>query len=333
MVKSDTKGSLSVLVCGGAGYIGSHMVRMLAAHGHTVTTFDNLSTGHRQAVEHGAFVLGDLMDPSALKALFAARHFDVVMHFSAKLLVGESVRKPALYWANNVVGTHYLLEAMRVAGVDRFVFSSTAAVYGEPRQPLIDETHPLAPLNPYGQTKLAVEKMLADYAVAYGLKSVTFRYFNAAGADPSGRIGESHDPETHLVPNVLLAALGRKPGLQVFGDAYPTPDGTCVRDYVHIEDLCRAHVAAVAYMAANPGAQVFNLGNGAGFSVLEIIRAAEAVSGLKIPYEFAPPRDGDSPQLVADSAKARALLGWTPRYTDVASIIETAWKWHREQRY
>jgi len=322
---------MRVLVCGGAGYIGSHMVKLLAGAGHEVTTFDNLSTGHRWAVKWGIFVEGDLLDSAALTKLFAESSFDAVMHFSARSLVGESVTNPALYYLNNVVGTFNLLEAMRTAGVRKFVFSSTAATFGNPVKETIDENHPQQPINPYGQTKLAVEKMLSDYAPAYGLSSVSLRYFNAAGANPDGEIGEAHEPETHLIPNVLKAALDARRRLKVFGADYPTPDGTCVRDYIHILDLCQAHLLALEYMAENEGAYGFNLGNGQGFSILEVIRTAEVVTGKPIPYDVEGRRPGDPPVLVADSLRARQVLGWEPHYTDIQSIIKTAWDWHRKE--
>ena len=323
----------SVLVCGGAGYIGSHMVRMLAETGHTVTVFDNLSTGHEAAVQAGTLVRGDLLDRDALGTLFAANRFDAVFHFSGLIAVGESVREPARYYLNNVTGTLNLLEAMQAAGVGRFVFSSTAAVYGNPQSSPLDEGQSLAPINPYGRTKRIIEDVLADFAEAQGLRSVSFRYFNAAGAHPEGGIGEAHDPETHLIPNVLLAALGRKPTIEIFGDDYPTPDGTCVRDYVHVQDLCAAHLAALDWMEARDGAAVFNLGNGTGFSVLEILAAARRVTGIDIPYHIAARRDGDAASLVADSTRARTELGWSPRHGNIDDIVETAWRWHRDPDY
>jgi len=325
---------MKVLVCGGAGYIGSHMVRHLIAHGHEVVVFDSLTTGHREAVGTASLVVGNLLDPAALKALFAAHRFDVVMHFCALSLVGVSVAEPYLYYQNNVVGTLNLLQAMHAAGVARLVFSSTAAVFGNPETALIDETHPTRPINPYGASKLMVERMLADAAHAYGLRSVALRYFNAAGADPSGEIGESHAPETHLIPNVLRAALGHDSGmLKVFGDDYATRDGTCVRDYVHVNDLAAAHLKGIEFMAGNEGAHVFNLGNGQGFSVLEVIAAARRVTGVEIAFECVPRRAGDPPVLVASSAKARDALDWSPQFTDIDAILDSAWRWHLQPRY
>lgn len=324
---------MKVLVCGGAGYIGSHMVRYLVRHGHAVVVFDNLSTGHREAVADVPLVVGDVADANAVDAVFAEHAFDAVMHFCARSLVGESVQKPLAYYRNNVAGTLGLLEAMQRAGVDKLVFSSTAAVFGQPQTEQIDEAHPTQPINPYGASKLMIERVLADAAQAYGLRSVALRYFNAAGADPSGELGESHEPETHLIPNVLRAALGQGGGLKVFGDDYATRDGTCVRDYVHVNDLAAAHLAAVEYMHGHDGAHVFNLGNGEGFTVLEVIEAARRATGADIAFERAPRRDGDPAVLVASSARARELLGWQPQYTDIGAIIETAWRWHQQPRY
>lgn len=324
---------MKVLVCGGAGYIGSHMVRHLLANGHQPVVFDNLSTGHREAVGGAPLVEGDLMDRAALAALFQGARFDAVMHFCARSLVGESVEQPYAYYENNVGGTLNLLQAMREAGVGRLVFSSTAAVFGQPQSPLIDERHATSPINPYGASKLMVERILADAHRAHGLRSVALRYFNAAGADPSGDIGESHQPETHLIPNVLRAALGQDGGLKVFGDDYATADGTCARDYVHVNDLAAAHLQALGFMEAHDGAHVFNLGNGHGFTVLQVIEAARRVTGVDIPFERAPRRAGDPAVLVASSARAREALGWAPHYTDIGAIIETAWRWHRAPRY
>jgi UDP-glucose 4-epimerase len=312
---------MKVLVCGGAGYIGSHMVRHLAACGHQVVIFDNLSTGHREAVGAATLVSGDLLDPLSLAALFAAHQFDSVIHFCAM-----SVREPYLYYQNNVTGTLNLLQAMREAAVDRLVFSSTAAVFGNPDVELIDESHPTRPINPYGASKLMVERILADAASAYGLRSVTLRYFNAAGADPSGEIGESHEPETHLIPNVLRAALGKGGALKVFGDDYATRDGTCVRDYVHVNDLAVAHLKGIEFMRDREGAHIFNLGNGQGFTVLEVIEAARRVTGVEIACERAPRRAGDPPVLVASSALASRLLGWEPAFGDIDGIITSAWR-------
>lgn len=324
---------MDILLCGGAGYIGSHMLKWLALRGYRVTVLDNLSTGHREAVQWGELVAADLLDPASLERVFAGRRFDAVMHFCARSLVGESVAQPYDYYSNNVSGTLNLLQAMQRHGVAKLVFSSTAAVFGNPVSARIDEEHPKAPINPYGASKLMVERMLQDAASAYGLRSVTLRYFNAAGASPEGDIGESHQPETHLIPNALRAALGTGPALKLFGDDYPTPDGTCVRDYVHVDDLAQAHERALAYMHAHEGAHAFNLGNGQGFSVREVIEAASRVAGRAVPFEVAPRRDGDPVTLVASSQRARAELGWSPAHASLDEIIGTAWRWHQSPRY
>jgi len=322
-----------ILVCGGAGYIGSHMARWLALRGSGVTVLDNLSTGHREAVQWGELIEADLLDPESLERAFSGRRFDAVMHFCARSLVGESMAQPYAYYANNVAGTLNLLETMRRHDVSRLVFSSTAAVFGQPVADRIDEQHPRQPINPYGASKLMVERILADAASAYGLRSVAARYLKKTGASPDATIGESHQPETHLIPNVLRAALGTGPALKVFGDDYPTPDGTCVRDYVHVDDLAQAHERALAYLEANPGAHAFNLGNGQGFSVREVIAAASAVSGSPIAHAIEPRRPGDPSVLVATSAKARELLGWTPVHATLEPIIESALRWHRAPRF
>ncbi len=326
-----TSAPRNILLCGGAGYIGSHMAQWLAEHGHTPTVLDNLSTGHRQAVRWGEFIHADLLDPASLDAALRGRRFDAVMHFCARSLVGESIRQPNLYYANNVTGTLNLLEAMRRHGVERIVFSSTAAVFGNPVGPRVDEDHPKAPITPYGASKLMAERLLADAAHAYGLRSVALRYFNAAGALPGHGIGEAHACETHLIPNVLRAALGQGPALRIFGDDYPTADGTCVRDYVHVQDLAQAHALALDYLDRHAGAHAFNLGNGQGFSVREVIATASAITGVAIPFIQAARRDGDPATLVAASDKARQQLGWQPRWTELAPIIRSAWDWHRDQ--
>ncbi|KGQ18729.1 UDP-glucose 4-epimerase [Lysobacter dokdonensis DS-58] len=309
------------------------MARWLALRDHRVTVLDNLSTGHREAVQWGELVEADVLDPASLARAFDGRRFDAVMHFCARSLVGESVLDPYAYYAANVTGTLNLLEAMRAHGVERLVFSSTAAVFGHPHSDRIDEEHPKQPINPYGASKLMVERILADAAGAYGLRSVALRYFNAAGASPEATIGESHSPETHLIPNVLRAALGTGPALKVFGEDYDTRDGTCVRDYVHVDDLAEAHLRALAFLDTNAGAHTFNLGNGQGFSVREVIAAAEAVSGRAISFSVEPRRAGDPAVLVAASDKARAALGWAPAYDTLAPILETALRWHRNQPY
>ena len=324
---------MKFLVCGGAGYIGSHMVRYLLRQGHEVVVYDDLSTGHRESVPAEGLVIGDIGDGTALGQLFAQHRFDAVMHFCALSLVGESVSKPYLYYTNNVARTLVLLEAMRTAGVDRLVFSSTAAVFGNPQTPLITEEHPTTPINPYGQSKLMVEKILGDAANAYGLRSVALRYFNAAGADPSGEIGEAHSPETHLIPNVLRSLLGQGPELKVFGSDYATRDGTCVRDYVHVNDLASAHLKAVEFMLDHEGAHIFNLGNGEGFSVREVIAAAERVTGQEVSYDMVARRPGDPPTLVASGQRARELLGWQPEFSRLDDILASAWDWHTKPAY
>lgn len=324
---------MHVLVCGGAGYIGSHMAKWLAAQGVEITVLDNLSTGHREAVRWGRLIEADLLRAETLEPVFTANRFDAVMHFSARSLIGESILRPYEYYANNVTGSLNLLEAMRRHGVDRLVFSSTAAIFGQPVNDRIDEDHPKAPINPYGASKLMVERILSDAAAAYGLRSVALRYFNAAGASPDGDIGESHQPETHLIPSMLRAVLETGPALKVFGEDYPTADGTCVRDYVHVDDLARAHDLALQYLQTHPGAHAFNIGNGQGFSVREVIAAGERVTGQAIHSEAVPRRPGDPAVLVASSARAHRELGWTPAYTDLDPIVESAWRWHQAQRY
>ena len=316
-----------ILVVGGAGYIGSHMVKHLDRQGCRVTTLDNLSGGFRDAVLHGGFVQGDIADRALLDRVFASTRFDAVMHFASFIQVGESVLDPAKYYANNVVNTLTLLDAMRAAGVGKFIFSSTAAIFGEPQSERIDEAHPKLPINPYGRTKLMVEQALADYDTAYGLKSVCLRYFNAAGADPEGQLGERHEPETHLIPLVLQAASGRRAHISVFGQDYDTPDGTCIRDYVHINDLCEAHWLAVQGLMAGGESQAFNLGNGNGFSVQQVIDTARQVTGRDIAVQYAPRRAGDPARLVADASLAQSVLGWRPRHAALETLIGHAWQW------
>lgn len=319
-----------VLVVGGAGYIGSHMVKLLAQRNCEVTTLDDLSAGHRDAVLSGEFVRASLADKPRVTELLASRKFDVVMHFASSIQVGESVRDPGLYYRNNVANTLVLLEAMRDAGIRRFVFSSTAATFGEPLYTPIDEKHPQLPINPYGRTKLMVEHILGDFDRAHGLKSVSLRYFNAAGADPDGQLGERHDPETHLIPLVLQAASGRQPNITVFGRDYDTPDGTCIRDYIHICDLCEAHWLALQSLLGGAESQAYNLGNGAGFSVQEVIATAQQVTGRKITVVEGERRSGDPARLVADASLARQKLGWQPKYPQLETIVSHAWQWERK---
>ncbi|NCO57588.1 MAG: UDP-glucose 4-epimerase GalE [Nitrospirae bacterium CG18_big_fil_WC_8_21_14_2_50_70_55] len=321
---------MQVLVAGGAGYIGAHMVRALLAAGHQVSVLDNLATGHRAALPAGvALAQVDLLDSAAVAAAVAAAAPAAVMHFSARSLVGESVVEPELYYANNVTGTLHLLAAMRAAGCGRFIFSSTAALFGNPLRTPIDEDHPIAPINPYGASKQMVERILADFDVAYGLRYCALRYFNAAGAAPGGEIGEDHRPESHLIPLVLKTALGQRPAITLFGTDYPTPDGTCVRDYIHVDDLCTAHLLALDYLAEGGASRCYNLGNGAGFSVREVIDTARAVTGREIPVVEGERRPGDPAVLVADHQRIIAELGWQPRYPALATIIDHAWQWHQ----
>lgn len=326
----------SFLVVGGAGYVGSHMVKHLLSRGHEVTVLDNLSRGHRDAALSAGFVEGDLAAPEDLRGLFKSRRIDVVMHFAAFCYVGESVEMPRAYYRNNFAGTLNLLDAMLDASVDKLVFSSTCSTYGNPIEIPMRESHPQNPINPYGASKLMVERVLKDYAGPYGLKSVALRYFNAAGSDPEGKIGERHDPETHLIPLVLREALRVKGGgdpaatsLAVHGNDYDTPDGTCVRDYVHVDDLATAHLAAAERMmdGKSAGARAFNLGTEKGFSVLEVIESGRRVTGAPIQYRIGPRRPGDPPRLIADSSAARRELGWQPRYLELDRIVETAWRW------
>jgi UDP-arabinose 4-epimerase len=316
-----------VLVTGGAGYVGSHACKALARAGYAPVVYDNLSRGHAWAVKWGELERGDLLSPSRLAAVFRKHRPHAVLHFAALAYVGESVDDPQRYYRNNVVGTMNLLDAMRGAGVGKLVFSSSCAVYGIPERLPIPESHPRRPLNPYGHTKAMVEQVLADSAAACGLDSVSLRYFNAAGADPDGETGEAHDPETHLIPLALEAAAGRRPALTIHGTNYATRDGTCVRDYVHVSDLADAHVLALRYLAGHSGANAFNLGNGSGFSVREVIAAAERVTGRAIPVRSGPRRPGDPPTLVGSAALARRRLGWKPRHGSLEAILGTAWRW------
>ncbi len=318
---------MKVLVTGGAGYIGSHAARLLQRAGHEVWIYDNLCLGHRAAVSTGRLIEGELMDRPRLVETLSALGIEAVMHFAAFAAVGESVADPAKYYQNNVVASLNLLEAMRAAGVKRIVFSSTTATYGVPEHLPITEEEPQRPINPYGFAKLVVEHALADYSRAYGLGYAALRYFNAAGASPEGDLGEDHDPETHLIPLVLQVALGQRPHITVFGDDYPTPDGTCIRDYIHVDDLGAAHVLALEKLQAGQGLQL-NLGTGRGHSVREVIEACRRVTGHPIPAQIGPRRPGDPPELVADARKAQRVLDWQPQYPDIEAIVRTAWKWH-----
>lgn len=332
-----------ILVCGGAGYIGSHMVRTILAAGHTPVVFDSFVKGHIEAVPYGvASIKGDLLDMQTLRRAFSEYCIDAVLHFAARIEVGESVIDPELYYSNNVAGSLNLLAVMREFGVNKLVFSSTAAVYGNPVQEKIKEDHPLQPINPYGRSKLMIEQIIEDFSKAYNLNAVCLRYFNASGADSSGEIGEAHDPESHLIPNILKAAVnldkplqeGEKPfELRIFGSDYDTPDGTCVRDYVHVSDLCSAHLLALDYLQSFKGKIAFNLGSGSGYSILQVLAAAERVSGKKIPYTMSPRRVGDAARLVADSTLARSVLNWQPQFENLDAIVETAWNWEINKKY
>jgi len=322
-----------LLVSGGAGYIGSHMCKMLAEHGHEVAVFDDLSSGYLQAVQWGKLYRGDLADPVRIAEVFAEFKPEGVLQFAAKIVVPESVAEPALYYATNFRGSLNLVDEVRRHPGCMLVFSSTAAIFGQPQSEKIAEDHPQAPINPYGRTKLMVEHLLADYWKAYGMPSVSFRYFNAAGADASGLIGEAHRPETHIIPNVLESALGRSATVSVFGTDYPTRDGTCVRDYIHVNDLCEAHMRGLDLMRRAPGCYAFNLGNGSGFTVQEVLDASSKVIGRKVDYRVGERRAGDAALLVADSAKARKELGWTPAHPGLHEILESAWRWHRDRKF
>ncbi|MEH1788575.1 UDP-glucose 4-epimerase GalE [Nostoc sp.] len=327
-------GKPSILVTGGAGYIGSHTVLALKQAGYNVIILDNLVYGHRDLVERVLqveLIVGDTGDRALLDRLFKTHDIAAVMHFSAYAYVGESVTDPAKYYNNNVLGTLTLLEAMLTASVKKFVFSSTCATYGVPEFVPIPENHPQNPINPYGATKLMVERILSDFDVAYGLQSVRFRYFNAAGANPSGLLGEDHNPETHLIPLVLMTALGKRESISIFGTDYPTPDGTCIRDYIHVNDLADAHILGLEYLLKGSDSEVFNLGNGSGFSVREVIAAVEEVTGISIPVEERDRRPGDPPILIGTSEKARTILGWKPEYPSIQDIVAHAWQWHQKR--
>jgi UDP-glucose-4-epimerase GalE len=319
---------MRILVTGGAGYIGSHAVRHFAARGHDVWIYDDLSCGHRAAVPADRLVVGGLHEIHKLDHLLVVQRIEAVVHFAAFTYVGESVREPGKYYQNNLVNTLGLMEALRRHHIWRFVFSSTAATYGIPQHVPITEDEPQAPINPYGNGKLAVERALADYASAYGWGYAALRYFNASGASPDGAIGEDHDPETHLIPLVIQALLGQKPHIEVYGTDYPTPDSTCIRDYIHVDDLASAHLLALEHLERGRGLH-YNLGIGRGYSVREVIRTVEEVAGKPVPIKEGPRRPGDPPALVASSEKIQRELGWRPAYPDLRPIVETAWHWHK----
>ena len=320
-----------ILVTGGAGYIGAHVVKLLSRSGFETVVYDNLSRGHREMVSAGEFVQGELSDKNQLLEVMRDRKIDSVIHFAASSLVGESEEDPHRYYQNNIMNGINLLGAMLEAGVRKIVFSSSAAVYGDPVEVPIREDHPTRPTNVYGDTKLIIEGILGKYSVAYGMDSVSLRYFNAAGADPDAEIGEDHTPETHLIPIVLDCALGRRKEVTIFGTDYATPDGTCIRDYIHVNDLADAHIRALAHIDRNKGAFSYNLGNGTGFSVRKVIESTERVTGTKIMVREGAKRKGDPAQLVASSEKIMKDFGWKPAFPELDTIIETAWKWHRKR--
>lgn len=323
---------MRALVCGGAGYIGSHMLRALTRDGYEVMVLDDLSTGHRRAIEGFPLVEQTLLDEVAVDRTIGSFQPHIVFHFAALSIVSDSVSEPLAYYRNNVTGSINLLASMKRHNVRRIVFSSSAAVYGVPMVELIDESQPLCPINPYGSSKMIVERILSEACTANGIDSVCLRYFNAAGADPGGEIGEAHDPETHLIPNALHAAVGGTP-LMVFGKDYATADGTCVRDYVHVCDLVRAHLLAAEYLRERGGAHVFNLGTGRGCSVMDVVAAVRQITGRELQVMYRPRREGDPDRLVASHARATAELGWLPAMSDIDSIVRSAWHWHRQRTY
>ena len=323
-----TQTKKAILVTGGAGYIGSHACKALAQAGYTPIAFDNLVYGHRWAVQWGALEEGDILDRSRVDEVLEKYKPAAVMHFAAYAYVGESVQNPGKYYRNNVAGTINLLEALRDHDIGKLVFSSTCATYGVPQRNPIPEDHPQHPINPYGTSKLMIEQVLRDFDAAHGLRSLALRYFNAAGADPDTEIGEDHDPETHLIPLVLDAASGTRPHITVFGDDYDTQDGTCIRDYIHVSDLAEAHVLALKSLEKGAASVAYNLGNGRGFSVNEVIATATRVTGRDIPVKTGLRRAGDPPQLVGDATRAIETLGWKPRFAALEDIVATAWKWH-----
>lgn len=319
-----------ILVAGGAGYIGSHTVKELRRQGFDVVVFDNLSTGRREFVRDAELIVGDLEVKDDIRSAFKSQNIAAVLHFASLIQVSESYIHPRKYYTQNLTSSLNLLEEMLEAGVRNFIFSSSAAVYGIPKQIPIPEDHPLDPFNPYGQTKFFVERILQDYDRAYKLKFISLRYFNASGADPDGEMGECHDPETHLIPNIFLSVLGRKENLDIFGTDFPTPDGTAIRDYIHVTDLANAHVLALQKLMASPRSEFINLGTNRGYSVKEVIARAEKITGKKVPVREMPKREGDVPVLLASKDKAERLLGWKLRNSEIETIIETAWRWHRK---
>lgn len=322
---------MNVLVAGGAGYIGSHVCKMLTRKGYNVIIYDNLSHGYEFLAKYGKFILGDIGDKRQLDLVFKNYKIDVVMHFCAYIEVGESVQNPRKYYVNNLYHAINLFDTMLENGVNKLIFSSTAAVYGMPENVPIDEEEPKNPINPYGRTKWMIEQVLKDYSNAHGFKYVAFRYFNAAGADPEGELGEAHEPETHLIPLVLDAALGIRKSIKIFGTDYPTPDGTCIRDYIHVNDLATAHIKGIEYLMNGNESNYFNLGNGTGFSVREIIDTVKKVTGKNFEVEEVERRPGDPAILIAKSDKARKILNWTPEY-GIEDIVKHAWEWHKKLR-
>ncbi len=322
---------MKILVTGGAGYIGSHVCRELEKRGHEVVVFDNLVYGHADLARWGTLVQGDLLDRAVMNSVFRKYEPEAIMHFAAYAYVGESVEDPAKYYRNNVLGSYNLAEAARAHGVEKIIFSSTCAVYGVPEAVPITEDMPLDPINPYGNTKLVIEKLLEDYGAAYGMRSVRLRYFNAAGADPEAETGEDHTPETHLIPLVLDAALGRRGAITIYGDDYETEDGTCVRDYIHVKDLARAHVLALEYLEGGGETTAINLGNSRGHSVREVVEAAKRVTGRDFQVVIGPRRPGDPPALVGSNETAKRVLGWTPQRGEMETILHDAWRWHMKR--
>jgi UDP-glucose 4-epimerase len=322
---------MKILVAGGAGYIGSHTVKELIQEGFELVVFDNFSTGKKELLVGGELVVGDLMDFESIREALRSKKIEAVLHFASLIQVGESYKDPQKYYTHNLISSLNLLAAMLESEVNNFIFSSTAAVYGKPQEIPIPESHPLNPFNPYGCTKFFIEKILQDYERAYGLKFISLRYFNAAGSDPDGRLGEMHEPETHLIPNILLFLLGKKKSFDLFGTDFPTEDGTAVRDYIHVTDLAKAHVLALKKLLTSSQSDFINLGANKGYSVLEIIKKTEEVTGKIIAYREKPKREGDVPVLLASKEKAEKILGWKLYHSDIETIIETAWNWHRKQ--